>query len=124
MSSIDLHNLPVATPAAGQPAFAERGFDPGQSRDFGTVMEGLVPTSGGARKPSPLSQFVALPVAACEQAMASITAPAPSSLSLMQMMEFYNQKKIELYNLRTLQSMATTTAKLGRKNLETVMNNK
>jgi len=110
-SSADIQPMHVSQPGAS-------------AESFGQIMNGLISSAGSDHQPSMLTQFARVPVAAYDQVMASINTPAPPDMSVLQSMEFYGQKQIDLNEVKTLQGIVGTVAKLGKRNIETIMNSK
>ncbi|WPB57939.1 hypothetical protein [Xylophilus sp. GOD-11R] len=93
------------------------------SGEFDQWMDGLTATAP-PRPPSLLGSMVRMPSDMSNQVMASVTAPPPPNMSLVQTIRDAAQKSVDLNNMKTLNSLVISAAKLTRKTVETVLNNK
>lgn len=96
---------------------------PPTSGEFDQWMDGLT-ASSPPRPPSMLGSMLRVPSAVSNQVMASVVAPPPPGMSLEQTMVYAAQKNIDVSNMKTLNNLVEAAAKLTRKTVETVLNNK
>jgi len=125
MSLFEIKNvLTSVEPSATDAGLRVPSANPGDAAEFAQLMEGLVLASASTRQPSITTQWMRAPIAAYGRVMELLERPAPAGMPVLQAMEFYAQKQIDLNEARTLQNVVATVAKLAKKNVETVLNNK
>ncbi len=123
MTKISFPSPEPVQSASAAPAAIPPSTSAADAGEFGQWMDGLV-SSARPRGPSLLASMVRAPAAFSNEVLTSLGKPAPVGMSLIQKMDFYAQKSIDVNIMKTTQNLVSATARLAKKNIETVLNNK
>jgi hypothetical protein len=126
MKTADLKSLKAevdnALPA-GSEAFGNT-IDNRSADEFSRVMDGFKAVESTSPGPSLTSQWIRAPGAVYERTMGGLNRPAPLAMPPVQAMQFFNDRQTDLFKMKTLNSVVNGFAKLIKKNVELVLNNK